>query len=289
MQFIETELNDWKDIFKIDNKFLNEFLFRGQANKEWKLTSSIERLINRLHPNYPDKAILSSQEKSMIEEFQWKFQIFENTNISDQDYIEWLSIMQHYGAATRLLDFTDSFFVATFMALSDSVNDSSIWAINKHTITSDTFKLFSEKFSKNSASRKEIDKYSLELANKAIRNAHNESEQKLLLIRPKKCNERIYRQQGLFLMPTNIQRPFMDNLSPFLDNKESLNIDFEDIIQISKNPYRQNEIAMIKINIPKNIHLSIISNLREMNIHSELLFPGIEGLAKSLNYSKFNI
>ncbi|UZH54862.1 FRG domain-containing protein [Salinimicrobium tongyeongense] len=238
MQFLETELTDWKDIFRINNTFLSQFLFRGQANKEWKLTSSIERLVDRLHPILVDKAVIALQEKSMIQEFQWKFQIFENSNIPDANYIEWLSIMQHYGASTRLLDFTDSFFVATFMALSESFCDSSIWAINNHIITSDTLDLFRKEFPKNSVSKKEIDEYSLELANKAIDNSLTESEQKLLLIRPKKCNERIYRQQGLFLMPTNIQRPFMDNLSPFLNNKESQNIHFEEIIELSQNNFR---------------------------------------------------
>src|SRR3954468_16115852 len=110
-QFIETELSEWKDVFKLSDKLLNQLLFRGQANKNWKITSSLERLMNRLHPNFVDKAMIPVQEQEMIREFQWKYPLFKSKSIDGKNYVEWLSIMQHYGAATRLVDFTDSFFV----------------------------------------------------------------------------------------------------------------------------------------------------------------------------------
>ena len=42
----------------------------------------------------------------MIKEFKWKFPSYEKNLIpKDGELIEWLSIMQHFGAPTRLLDF----------------------------------------------------------------------------------------------------------------------------------------------------------------------------------------
>lgn len=35
----------------------------------------------------------------------------------DADYLEWWSLMRHYGAPTRLLDWTYSIYVATYFAL----------------------------------------------------------------------------------------------------------------------------------------------------------------------------
>lgn len=43
--------------------------------------------------------------------------------------------MQHFGAKTRLLDFSDSLFVAVYMALYGANNsDASVWALNKNMI-----------------------------------------------------------------------------------------------------------------------------------------------------------
>ena len=70
----------------------------------------------------------------MIKEFKWKFPSYEKNLIpKDGELIEWLSIMQHFGAPTRLLDFSQSMYVALFMAMDNSFYENfSIWCINKN-------------------------------------------------------------------------------------------------------------------------------------------------------------
>lgn len=285
-QFIETELTNWKDIFLLDSKLHRQLIYRGQSNKEWNISSSIERLLERLHPNYIDKALVCQQERQMLKEFCWKYPLFKNKIIDDNNHTEWLAIMQHYGSATRLVDFTESFFIAVHMAIYDSDNDACVWALNKHVVGSYAFSLYREKKSTNQTSQQELDKFALELANQKIEKSFTITEKELLIIRPKNSNERIYKQQGLFVMPTNIQVPFMDCLMSNI-NTPKLFWDFRHLIKNSDS-YKQSQFSVIKINIPREIHRQILRNLREMNINSEILFPGIEGLAKSLNYSTFN-
>src|SRR5690606_1719410 len=100
-------------------------------------------------------------------------------------------------------------------------------------------------------------------------------------------NERIYRQQGLFVMPTNIEKRFTENLASFLDNIIPTPINFKRLIDLSCS-YKQDEFTLLKIRLPQATHKGVLNILREMNINSEILIPDIEGLAKSLNYSKFN-
>jgi len=59
---------------------------------------------------------------------------------SDDDYLGWLYLMQHYGAPTRLLDWTKSALVALWFAVSKSnKKDGELWAmypkgLNKNTV-----------------------------------------------------------------------------------------------------------------------------------------------------------
>lgn len=286
--FIETTINEWRDIFKIDEKFIKQFLYRGQGNKDWLISSSIERLVSRLFPNFIDKDLLPSQESEMIKEFQWKSKLFNINGLKKEDYIEWLAIMQHYGACTRLIDFTDSFFVAAHMAIYESSTDASIWCINKNSLIINTFEHYKKNVQAVDTIGNDIlNDYSLDVANDMIKNSFDIDEKGILLIRPKNINERLYRQQGIFLMSQNIKVPFMENLESLINNINPQNIDFDKFTQLSKKS-GQRLIGLLKINVPRHIHTNIIRNLREMNINSELLFPGIEGLAKSLNYNDFN-
>ena len=86
-------------------------------------------------------------------------------------------------------------------------------------------------------------------------------------------------------MPTNSKISFFENLlSAFELNKnaEFVSLEFNELIKYSKDKGLQNEISILKIIIPKRIQSDILSFLREMNITAENLFPGLDGLAKSL-------
>lgn len=47
----------------------------------------------------------------------------------DDDF-QWMALMQHHGAPTRLIDFTWSPYVAAFFALERTLDDGVVWAMN---------------------------------------------------------------------------------------------------------------------------------------------------------------
>jgi len=285
--YIETKLEKWNDLFNLNQKFLSKFIFRGQANEKWNLSTALERQIYKFSPELIDKNTIPIQEADMLKEFKWKYSLYSNKQPGDNDTVEWLTIMQHYGTATRLLDFSYSLFVALHMAVFNNGFTGAIWAINKIPINQHLFAQYMKVKKINSASQEKLDLFALERANEIV-NIHsfdNEIEKQLFIIKPMFCNERLSRQQGLFLLPSSTKIPFSDCLNTYLHSPTSIKIPFDKFIDYSnEGKYKQKDISLIKIVIPKEMNYILTKNLKAMNVTSEILFPGLEGLAKSLNY-----
>lgn len=114
-----------------------KYIFRGQANESWGLETSFDRLYAQV-PYSKKKEI----EKELIDIFctNCSRHIKGSNEFSTMDIIEKMSMAQHYGVPTRLLDWTYSPFIAAYFAFS-TINHNAcasqvaIWALlKKHDI-----------------------------------------------------------------------------------------------------------------------------------------------------------
>jgi hypothetical protein len=227
----------------------------------------------------------------MLDEFMRKYHLYSTRQISFEDKFEWLSIMQHHGAPTRLLDFTLSIYIATYFAVIDSLTPSSVWMINRYILRDNLHNKYKLPYTPREALKDEVNLHNTNFANQFIARKYNKEElipSTIVPLEPKYFSERLSHQQGLFLMPTNPEGSFMKNLESAF-NKSDSNFDeitFDKLIELTNENDSALDTQVIKINIPTSLHSDIIHYMKDMNIISEVLFPGLDGLARSLFHTQ---
>ena len=279
--------------------YRGHWIFRGQADDSWPLSSSLERELSRVgtqHSLAYERAILNgirlaSSSYPECRDLEW------------DDYLSWLALLQHHGCKTRLVDFTESFYVALYFALRDlpcisdgkSTGVSTVWAISRYFLDREPERLRVHTVTDGCKMRDyELfdipGKQSWDLANTVISNYQDslgyESPRGVAYYKPTRLTSRMIAQQGIFLVPLDIGISFQENLFDGLG------------LQPSEPPTECTDLAVvacalrhrahiIKIRIPQSYnqdHRTLLSHLKMMNITEATVFPGLDGYARSLNY-----
>lgn len=294
--FFETQIENWSDLFLLNHGFTSRFVYRGQADSTWGLSSSLERLVKLYHPYTRGfHIIVGDYANRILEDFKWKYPIYCKGQVpNDEDTLEWYSILQHYGAPTQMVDFTYSPYIALYMAIEKSTAQyCSIWCLNKNVYTFPITEELSRKTGQCFTTPFALEKYMHDQVNLRLRGCIIKNAQPgVFLMRPKQVNERILRQHGLFAIPRDMSISFEENVFSRIANKEAERIEFKEVIEYSNSPNgtnKQKDIALIKINVPTKLRLDIVKYLNEININAETMYPGLEGLARSMAYPRINI
>ena len=189
---------------------------------------------------------------------------------SDTDYMEWLALMQHYGAPTRLLDWTYSFWTAVLFAVekakfddNDNKNFCAVWALQIDWWRGRA----EESIPVLKAMLKEGSNLEGEINFILNRQAKPDVPPGIWPLNAYRLNERVVAQRALFVVPLDVTKSFMDNLHLCSKGQK----------KISR--------RLIKFVIPcsKDIISGCIKYLYDRNLTSATLFPGIDGYARSLS------
>ena len=106
---------------QIDDEQKYRMWYRGQSDYSWGLVPSVQRS-NNMGENY---------EQYITTNFMIKTMRLNPNAPYKYNRAAWLTLMQHYGLPTRLLDWSESPLVALYFALSDLKNsDAAVWVLN---------------------------------------------------------------------------------------------------------------------------------------------------------------
>jgi FRG domain len=107
--FKEKHISDWTDLFGFysdtftrrcthplpDNQSPKQWVFRGLPDACYKLATTLERTRKRFDKSSTDA---SDMEKKMIRQFRRQAHLYLENPPRADDTIEWLALMQHFGA-----------------------------------------------------------------------------------------------------------------------------------------------------------------------------------------------
>src|ERR1044071_2869849 len=105
----------------------SHWAFRGERDERIPLNSSLSRYLQNFKVA---PAAWPAQEERILRVFKRKAHQFLSQPPATDDDFQWLALMQHHGAPTRLIDFTWSPYVAAFFALERALGDGVVWAMN---------------------------------------------------------------------------------------------------------------------------------------------------------------
>jgi hypothetical protein len=241
----------YEDSYRADiGRFRSPFIFRGLASKDFKLSTTLMRLGG-------DYAKL---ERTML--YNFRRYAGPRAVFNDSEW-NWLSLAQHHGLPTRLLDWTDSPFVALHFCTEDLEQydkDGCIWCVNYRLAHKLLPEILQEKLREYNLSL-----YTVEILDEMIGkitslNFMTDPDKPVLLFfEPPALDDRIVNQFSIFSVLTD---PSM-HIDEWLYKHEKENL-------------------WKKIIIPACLKWEIRDNLDKTNITERVLFPGLDGLCSWL-------
>lgn len=239
------------------NELPNNFIYRGQADATWPLKSSLERVIGAGWSAENAQKF----EDYALQQFRSKFHLYDHENSHPASKLAWLSVMQHYGVPTRLLDFTESPYIALYFALESYAHhlgrDIALFALDYSAVLQKSIEHIQSKDSGFKETRATVFERQDEIFDAVV---DRFSYDIAWIAEPQVLNARLDRQGGSFLLSGN----------------RSLQI--ESVLALPLYA----EVSLRKLVIPQALVPGVFALLRKMNINSKSLYGDLEGLARSI-------
>jgi hypothetical protein len=225
--------------------------FRGQSDATWGLIPRIWR-----------KEYSDANEAEMRLEFESVGHPLTQSG-AVHDKWHWYFLMQHYGAPTRILDWTINPLVALYFAVRDSEDDGAVWVVDPWRWNRAHVK---DMYGPAIGGWEETTEYLLDLedACNVSKNEDQTSKKWPIAIEPSHIDRRIAAQGSKFVI-FGTKKNMTD--SPAINRPRD-----------SKGKHAVIE----RIIVPKNVAEGLREELNQIGINERAMFPDLEGLGKHI-------
>ena len=236
------------------------FFFRGQSSAQWHLQPKLVRLLR----DVPLERALRYEYDS-VRYFYERAHLFCAALVpADDNFMEWLSLMQHFSAPTRLLDRTSSFTTALYFAVCEEPFDEpgAVWLVQGEPLV----RWMREKYGKSDLADKDKSRDILSDADNFVDFGVNRARPFLDGYDPNRKSERVTAQRGVF---TICEKLFVDHAT----------IIGEALLQ---GHATGQTLPLWKIVISPEAKRFFRLYLGKLNITAATLFPGTDGLGRTI-------
>lgn len=221
----------------------HRYIWRGQRRADWSLSSSLDRLFEKLDLLTAGPPVLDKLSAVHLEAFQYAARGRRGSNPATLSENDWWALGQHFGLATPLLDWTRSPFAAAYFAFEELASDSTEVRV-VYGLDQDAVRQKSEEL---------LDGPSLEQGRPPV----------VEFIDPMTDeNQRLVSQGGLFTRAP-IGTPIEQWVARVFENSS--------------------DAILLRIEIPNSDRLPCLRALSRMNISHLSLFPDLSGSSRSTN------
>lgn len=248
-RYEEIRIRSWDEYHRVlDDRRLEGWAFRGQRDHGWSLWSSLSRHLRDFGVR---REVWEEQERRIIRIFRRKSHLFLPLLPAEDATFEWLALMEHHGAPTRLLDFSWSPYVAAFFALERATTDAAVWLLHPPTVAA----AFEQTLRDAGVDPARATAWVPESFDEHfLPNRHR----MVLIGEAFRMNQRLIAQSGTFATPGVLDEP-MESLVP--------------------------RDAVLKLRLEtQRVRAEAMRDLYLMNMTSATLFPDLDGLSRSLAY-----
>lgn len=253
----DVEIKSSEELIQKLNELPNHYIFRGHSDSKWKLESTLERVLGEKWSSTNARKF----EEYSYNTFRSKYHIYNTTEHAPDSKLSWLSVMQHYGVPTRLLDFSESPYIALYFALETYnpllKNHFSIYAIDYTAVMNNSVEFIKMKDTKFLESRDSIQSHKDRIFDEVV---DRFSYDILWVTEPIELNARMDRQSGTFLIAGNREKTIESIILSGLYDKCSL----------------------YKFIVHYELYENVYALLRKMSINSKSIYGDLAGLAKAI-------
>jgi len=252
-------LTKWQKALELKGEYGfndDKWLFRGHENATWTLRTSYERA-REGGGNEP----AWKYEATMLREFTRRAYHYLSDLPPANNTLEWFALMRHFGAPSRLLDCTYSFYAAAYFALSGASptqGPAAVWAVSNSWLK----ERFARTFPADARRRGGDFRFKSPADFKRTFLRTHKPRTFAAPVNPFRLNQRLTAQHGVFLCPGDITKPFMQNLLPHATTPSGDRV--------------------VRILLDTSMKTDAIRDLGRMNVSAATLFPDLGGFALSL-------